>query len=56
MMSDEVKEQVRRAMSKLDPVEMELLKAVLRIEHDNLHLKQPSLKGEILQKVREIVK
>ena len=55
-MTDDVKAQVKQAMSELDEIEIRVLKEVLRIEHENLHLKKPQLKAEILQNVREIVK
>ena len=52
----DVKGRVRKLISKLNEEERKLLVEVLKLENQNLHLKQPSLKQPILKKVRELLK
>ena len=49
-----VQDEIKSILLSLTEREQELLSAVVRIERDNLHIKQPNLKSELLKKVKEL--
>ena len=53
---NDVNAKIRELLLDLPESERRLLNRVLKLEYENLHLKQPRMKDEILQAVREIVK
>ena len=51
-----VHDEIKSILLKLSEREQTLLSAVIRIERDNLHIRRPRLKPELLNKVREVIK
>ena len=51
---NKVQEEIKSILLSLNERERALLSAVVRIERDYLHIKQPPLKSELLKKVREL--
>ena len=49
-----VQDEIKSILLSLNERERTLLSAVVRIERDNLHIKQPNLKSELLRKVKEL--
>ncbi len=52
----EVRERTREILESLSSPERKLLKQILRIERENIHLKKPRVTEEMLRAVRETVK
>ena len=51
-----VHDEIKSILLELSERERTLLSAVIRIERDNLHIQQPRLRSELLNKVREVIK
>ena len=49
-----VQEEIKSILLSLTEREQALLSAVVRIERDHLHIKQPNLKSELLKKVKDL--
>lgn len=52
----QVKAQIVKILSGLTPPEQKLFGLVMKLESENLHLKQPRLKGELLDAVKRAIK
>jgi hypothetical protein len=52
----EVRERTRDVLESLSTPERKLLTQILRIEHENVHLKKPRVKEDMLRAVRETIK
>ena len=50
----QVHDKIKSILLSLTEREQSLLSAVVRIERDNLHIKQPNLKSDLLKKVKEL--
>ena len=51
-----VQDEIKSILLALSQHERTLLSAVVRIERENLHIKRPNLKSELLKKVKEVIK
>jgi len=51
-----VQREIREILAQLSERERKLLSEVVRIERENLHIKHPALKTELLAKVKEVIK
>ena len=47
---------IKDILAELSETERALLSAVVRLERENLHLKTPNLKSDLLKKVETIIK
>jgi hypothetical protein len=54
--AQELRERLTQIFAPLNKDEVNLFKEVLKIERDQLHLKRPRVKDDILSKVKEIIK
>lgn len=50
------KDKILKILTELSEPERKLLSQVLKLEQENLHLKAPRLKADILRFVREVIK
>ena len=53
---DKVKASILEVLSGLTEDERRLLSEVMRVEAENLHLKKPHIKDELVKKVRQVIK
>ena len=49
-----VQDEIKSILLSLNEREQALLSAVVRIERDQLHIKQPNVKSDLLKKVKEL--
>ncbi len=54
--NSKVRAEIKAKVLELSKLEQQLLSEVVRIERENLHIKQPRLKAELVAKVKEMIK